>query len=41
MNEYNISEAFRRIENDLIDSLIRNFSRHRAEETKEGYDWDA
>lgn len=41
MNEYDISEAFRRIENDLIDSLIRNFSRHRAEETKEGYDWDA
>ena len=41
MNEYDISEAFRRIENDLIDSLIRNLSRHRAEETKEGYDWDA
>ena len=41
MTEYDISEAFRRIENDLIESLIRNFSRHRAEETKEGYDWDA
>ncbi|MBQ1293098.1 MAG: hypothetical protein IIY21_03610, partial [Clostridiales bacterium] len=41
MSEYDISEAFRRIENDLIESLIRNFSRHRAEETKEGYDWDA
>ena len=27
MNEYNISEAFRRIENDLIDSLIKNLSR--------------
>lgn len=41
MNEYDISEAFRRIENDLIDSLIRNLSRHRAEEEKEGYNWDA
>lgn len=41
MNEYDISEAFRRIENDLIDSLIRNLERHRAQESKEGYDWDA
>ena len=41
MNEYDISEAFRRIENELISSLIRNLDKHRAEETERGYDWDA
>jgi hypothetical protein len=39
MSDYNIKEGFERIENELIDSMMRNFSRHRAEETKEGYNW--
>ena len=39
MNEYDISQAFEEIENELIDSMMRNFSRHRAEELKEGYNW--
>lgn len=39
MNDYDISQAFKAIENELIDSMMRNFSRHRAEETKEGYNW--
>lgn len=37
--DYNISKAFETIENELIDSMMRNFSRHRAEEEKEGYNW--
>ena len=39
MTEYDIVEAFRRIENELIASMIRNMDRHRAEEDKEGYQW--
>ena len=39
MADYDISSAFEAIENELIDSMMRNFSRHRAEETKEGYNW--
>lgn len=39
MNEYDISKAFEEIEKELIDSMMRNFSRHRAEELKEGYNW--
>lgn len=39
MTEYDISEAFRAIENELIDSMIRNMDRHRAEEDKEGILW--
>ena len=39
MNEYDLAEAFRRIENELIASMIRNMDRHRAEETEEGYNW--
>ena len=39
MSYYNIREAFEKIEDELIDSMMRNFSRHRAEETKEGYNW--
>lgn len=39
MSDYSIKEAFERIENELIDSMMHNFSRHRAEETKEGYNW--
>lgn len=40
MLDYDISEAFARIENELISSMFRNFKRHRAEETKEGYNWE-
>lgn len=39
MSDYNIRDAFEKIEDELIDSMMRNFSRHRAEETKEGYNW--
>jgi len=39
MNEYDIADAFRAIENELIASMIRNMDHHRAEETKEGYKW--
>lgn len=39
MNEYDLAESFRRIENELMASMIRNMDRHRAEETKEGYNW--
>lgn len=39
MSDYNIREAFEKIEDELIDSMMRNFSCHRAEETKEGYNW--
>ena len=38
-NEYDLAEAFQRIENELIASMIRNMDRHRAEETAEGYNW--
>lgn len=37
--DYDIEEAFRAIENELIDSMMRNLSHHRAEETKEGFNW--
>ena len=39
MSDYDIRKAFEEIENELIDSMMRNFNRHRAEETKEGYNW--
>ena len=39
MSDYNIREAFEKIEDELINSMMRNFSRHRAGETKEGYNW--
>lgn len=39
MSDYDISKAFEAIENELIDSMMSNFSRHRAEEDKEGYNW--
>ncbi|RHQ26169.1 minor capsid protein [Clostridiaceae bacterium AF29-16BH] len=38
-NEYDLAEAFQRIENELMASMIRNMDRHRAEETEEGYNW--
>lgn len=39
MNEYDITAAFKAIEDELIASMIRNMKRHRAEETKEGIEW--
>lgn len=39
--EYDIYKALQRIENELIQSMIRNFDRHRAEEEKEGMNWTA
>lgn len=39
MPDYDISEAFARIEDELISSMFDNFKRHRAEETKEGFNW--
>ena len=38
-NEYDLAVAFQKIEEELIASMIRNMDRHRAEETKEGYNW--
>lgn len=40
MDDYDIQEAFADIEEELIASMMRNFRRHTAEETKEGYEWD-
>lgn len=39
MADYDIGAAFERIEDELISSMIRNFKRHKAEETKEGIQW--
>lgn len=39
LTEYDITAAFKVIEDELIASMIRNMDRHRAEETKEGYEW--
>lgn len=37
---YDIAKIYEQIENELIDDMMKNLSRHRAEETKEGYDWE-
>ena len=37
---YDIAKIYEQIENELIDDTMKNLSRHRAEETKEGYDWE-
>lgn len=37
--DYDIGAAFTAIENELINSMIRNMDRHRAEEEKEGIQW--
>ena len=37
--DYDVEEAFRAIENELLNSMMKNLSHHRAEETKEGYNW--
>lgn len=39
LNEYDIGKAFKRIEDELIKSMIRNLDHHRAEEEKEGFRW--
>lgn len=39
MNEYDLAEAFRKIEQELMESMIRNMARHRVEEIGEGYEW--
>ena len=38
--DYDIGAAFDRIESELISSMVRNMDRHRAEELKEGYNWE-
>lgn len=40
MSEYDISRAFKRIENDLIDSMMRNLKRHQVEEAELGKEWE-
>lgn len=39
-NEYDISRAFKRIENELIDSMMRNMKRHQVEEAELGKEWE-
>lgn len=39
MADYDIGEAFREIENELIGSMTRNLSGHRAQEIEQGYEW--
>ena len=40
MADYDVSKAYKRIENELIGSMIRNFKRHRVDEMKEGFTWE-
>lgn len=40
MDEYSLARAFKRIEQELIFSMIRNFEKHKAEELEEGFNWD-
>ena len=35
--DYDAGKAFAAIENELLDSMMRNMKRHRVEETKEGF----
>lgn len=37
---YDVANAFALIENELLDSMIRNMKRHRAEEAEEGFQWE-
>ena len=39
MADYDIGEAFAKIEDELISSMIRNLKRHRIEEVTEGIEW--
>lgn len=36
---YDIGKAFERIEKELMQSMIRNMERHKAEEIEEGFEW--
>ena len=40
MANYDISEAFEVIEDELISSMMRNLSRHRIEEVSQGMEWE-
>ena len=37
--DYDVSKAFERIENELLDSMVRNLRRHKAEESEIGFEW--
>lgn len=37
--DYDVKLAFARIEDELIDSMMRNLGRHLKEESDEGFDW--
>lgn len=37
--DYDIEKAFKAIEDELIDSMMRNLASHRAEETDMGFNW--
>lgn len=39
MSDYNIREAFEKIEDELISSMIRNLKNHRVEEDKNNFCW--
>ena len=39
-SEYDITRAFKRIENDLMDSMMRNLKRHQVEEKELGITWE-
>lgn len=39
IDEYDIIAAFKRIEDELIASMIRNMARHKVEEAAEGLNW--
>ena len=39
MADYDIGAAFGAIEDELIDSMIRNLKRHQVEEITEGFEW--
>lgn len=39
MEDYDVGKAFAEIENELLNSMMRNMKLHRAEEKKEGYEW--
>lgn len=36
---YDVSRAFERIENELLESMMRNLKKHKAEETELGIEW--
>ena len=37
--DYDVAGAFQRIEEELINSMLRNYKRHRAWEKEEGFNW--